>query len=70
MDVCTLILGTTLLSVPCQTEKSCSMTMDGKRQICVDYCRPPPNAYDCVRPDGTRYFWKPGPGEDVILKNM
>jgi hypothetical protein len=70
MDTCTLIVTTTLLSIPCQTEQSCGMTLDGSKQICMSYCRPQPQSYSCKRPDGSEYVWTPGPGEGTIVTNL
>lgn len=67
MDTCTLIIATTLLAIPCQTEKSCGVTMDHTKQICTSYCRPQPQSYDCERSDGTKYIWTPQPGEGGVI---
>lgn len=67
MDTCTLIMATTLLSIPCPQEQSCSQTIDGSKQICMSYCRPTPQSYDCKRPDGTTYIWTPKPGDGVVI---
>jgi hypothetical protein len=67
MDTCTLITVTTLLLPSCQTEQSCGMTIDGSKKICMSYCRPLPQSYNCVRPDDTTYVWTPQPGQDTII---
>ena len=69
MDICTLIFATTLNAVPCQIERQCDTTMDGRRQICTNFCRALPSSYDCERPDGSKYVWTPGPGEATIISN-
>lgn len=67
MDVCTLLLSTTLLAIPCSTHQSCGVTLEGSRKICMDYCETPPPQYSCVKPDGTSYIWTPEHGEDTII---
>ena len=69
MDICTLIIVTTLNAVPCLTVRQCDATMDGGRQNCTNFCRPLPNTYDCERPDGSKYIWTPELGEETVVRN-
>lgn len=69
-DTCTLIVVTTLLATPCNTERSCSLTMDQSKQICMSYCKPAPASYNCERPDGSKYIWTPGLGEATTTINI
>lgn len=68
-DICTLVMTTTLLAIPCQTDRQCDQTLDGKRQICTSFCRPQPQSYNCERPDGTSYVWTPSPWEAIVVRN-
>lgn len=66
MDTCTLVFATTLAATPCQQVTSCGVTMDQSKKICSSYCLPPPQVYNCERPDGTIYTWTPQIGETTI----
>lgn len=64
MDICTLILSTTLA---CHAQQSCGTTLEGSRKICSSYCAPEPKRYSCIHPDGTSYIWTPEHGEDTVI---
>jgi hypothetical protein len=59
MDVCTLVLITTMTTQMCYSPNVCRPSEDGARQLCSGLqptaCPAPPITYECVRPDGTRY---------------
>lgn len=59
MDVCNLIVVTTLNAVLCTPAPTCSASADGTKSLCMSIgrCEMPPVQYECKRADGTSYIW-------------
>ena len=61
MDICTLIIATTITTQMCYSPQ-CQPSADGTKQLCFDLhqCGGAVNwpAYDCKRPDGTTYIFE------------
>ena len=61
MDICTLIVITTINTIGCMATESCRISSDG-RKYCIPphaiSCPIPENIYECVKKDGTKYIIK------------
>ena len=62
MDICTLIVITTIPLIGCSSDESCRMSSDGTKKYCIPphsiSCPTPENVYECVKEDGTKYLIK------------
>jgi hypothetical protein len=63
MDICTLIVASTVTMQLCGTDNVCKPSTDGTKQMCTGV-RPKPcvtfagPSYECKRPDGTSYIFE------------
>lgn len=62
MDICTLVIITTMNLNGCARPSICVPSVDGTRQYCSGFqpfhCPIPEPFYNCVKPDGTIYTLK------------
>jgi hypothetical protein len=59
MDICTLVMVTTMNAIGCVADPVCRPSPDGTKHLCTPgYCPLPAPVYDCKRPDGSTYTWR------------
>ena len=60
MDICTLIVITTMNTIGCMAAESCWISSG--RKYCIPShaisCPIPENVYECIKEDGTKYLIK------------